>query len=136
MSAYILWCPALTHTTHHLAWTCCCCLQHLLEACGRSHNVQDIAAAIAAVKEAGFQAWNLDLISGGYAKAYPHECLWAACYIMVQSLQSRYHGHHCPTGRHRQLPCAIPLVPYSASGGTCSFAGQLLVKAVCLTCHI
>jgi oxygen-independent coproporphyrinogen-3 oxidase len=39
-------------------------LQELLHMCGRSHSLDDVYAAIDAVKAAGFPSWSLDLISG------------------------------------------------------------------------
>jgi oxygen-independent coproporphyrinogen-3 oxidase len=39
-------------------------LQDLLKACGRSHSLSDVYAAIDAVTAAGLPSWSLDLISG------------------------------------------------------------------------
>jgi oxygen-independent coproporphyrinogen-3 oxidase len=39
-------------------------LQELLQTCGRSHSLPDVAAAIDAVKASGIHSWSLDLISG------------------------------------------------------------------------
>jgi hypothetical protein len=38
--------------------------QELLQTCGRSHSLEDVYAAIGAVKAVGFPSWSLDLISG------------------------------------------------------------------------
>lgn len=38
--------------------------QELLQTCGRSHSLEDVYAAIEAVKAADFPSWSLDLISG------------------------------------------------------------------------
>lgn len=38
--------------------------QPLLEACGRSHSLEEVHAALAAVRGAGPPSWSLDLISG------------------------------------------------------------------------
>ena len=40
------------------------CLQELLEACGRSHSLADVRAALDAVREAAPAAWSLDLMAG------------------------------------------------------------------------
>ena len=39
-------------------------LQELLEACGRSHSLADVRAALDAVREAAPGAWSLDLMAG------------------------------------------------------------------------
>lgn len=39
-------------------------VQVLLQTCGRSHSLEDVYAAIDAVKAADFPSWSLDLISG------------------------------------------------------------------------
>lgn len=38
--------------------------QDLLKACGRSHGLQDVHEALAAIKAAKVPCWSLDLISG------------------------------------------------------------------------
>lgn len=41
-----------------------CLWQELLKACGRSHTLSDVHAAINTVKTCNFPSWSLDLISG------------------------------------------------------------------------
>ncbi len=50
----------------------------LLASCGRSHNVNDIFAAIAAMREVGVSEWSIDLISG-----LPHQTItqWEASLV-------------------------------------------------------
>lgn len=42
----------------------CSSLQELLQTCGRSHSLEEVYAAIEAVRAVGFPNWSLDLISG------------------------------------------------------------------------
>ena len=39
-------------------------LQELLDACGRSHSLADVHAALAAMRQAAPASWSLDLIAG------------------------------------------------------------------------
>ncbi len=41
-----------------------CCLQDLLEVCGRSHTLYDVYKAVEDVHAANPASWSLDLISG------------------------------------------------------------------------
>ena len=38
--------------------------QEMLEACGRSHSLDDVYAALTAIRAAGPASWSLDIISG------------------------------------------------------------------------
>jgi len=40
------------------------CAQELLQACGRSHGLDDVRAALRAVADAAPAAWSLDLMAG------------------------------------------------------------------------
>ena len=53
------WCGCSLALTTIYAW-----LQTLLEACGRSHNLDDVHRAVEAVHAAQPPSWSLDLITG------------------------------------------------------------------------
>lgn len=77
--------------------------QELLKACGRSHNLSDVSAAITAVKAAGFPSWSLDLISGlpgldltGWRHSLEQAIAAQPDHISVYDLQvspCKCHGH-------------------------------------------